>query len=124
MFYSVLFLILFLILDKGVSKDELLYSIFPVMTKQNCWFVTCYLFMYVISPFLNIMLSNINKKQHFFLCSFFFFVFCIFNTMLTSELLLEGSGGYSIIWLCVTYVFAVYIKNIVIINQKEKLFIF
>lgn len=124
MFYSVLFLILFLILDKGVSKGELLYSIFPVITKQNYWFVTCYLFMYIISPFLNVMLSNINKKQHFFLCSFFFFVFCILNTILPSELLLDGSGGYGIIWFCVIYVFAVYIKKYCNNQSKRKIIYF
>lgn len=111
LFYSLLFFAIFYVCGYNFTKKDILFSIFPVMTKQNYWFVTCYLFMYIMSPFLNVLLINLNKKQHFHLCLILFLVFPVISVILPFESLLDATTGYGIIWFIIIYIFASYLKK-------------
>lgn len=111
-FYSVLFLLLFFFMGYEITLKELLFSVFPITFKENYWFITCYLFMYVSSPFLNILLKNINKNQHFNICIFIVVVFSIISLFLPFESRLDITNGYSIIWFICLYIIAAYFKKV------------
>ncbi len=74
------------------------------------WFVACYLVLYLISPFLNILHNNLTQKQHLeiiiILGSIFSFIpsliFWAGDTLRVSE-------GYSLIWFIFLYLIAAYI---------------
>ncbi len=44
-----------------IKKD--IFSFFPILTKQY-WFVTSYVVLYVISPWLNLSIKNVDKKTY------------------------------------------------------------
>lgn len=111
LFYSIIFLILFLFIGQDVSKHEILFSILPIITKQNYWFVTCYILMYIFSPFLNFCISKINKIQHFGLSLILFVVFVVLGLILPPESLLDSTGGYGIVWFVILYIYATYLRK-------------
>lgn len=64
-FYTAIFTLLFFIFGKdlfAISKVTLLHNILPI-SYDNYWFFTCYLILYLISPILNTVINNIDKKK-------------------------------------------------------------
>ena len=60
-FYSVSFLIVAVLLGwHKVNFRTDLFAFFPILTKQY-WFVTCYVVLYVISPWLNIWIDSLER---------------------------------------------------------------
>lgn len=60
---SIIFLIIVIILRKGnVSKALILYSLFP-NTFNNNWYITCYLLLYLVHPFLNTIIKSLNQRD-------------------------------------------------------------
>lgn len=125
-FYSILFLIIFFIFCYKISFTELMFSIFPITFKENYWFITCYLFMYIASPFLNLMLKSISEDMHFNICIFIIVVFSVISIFLPYESRLDVTNGYSIIWFISLYIISAYLKrkNIQTRNNKKFLFLY
>ena len=121
-FYSLIIIIINLLTFHDVSKLEIIHSIFPISFKQY-WFITMYLLMYIISPFLNILINNITKKQHFSLIMILIITFGIINFITLS---FDVSLGYSIMWFVSLYLIAAFIKKYVKERNsfKYKLFCF
>ena len=69
---SLIFLAIYLLNNMGLSKNDIIKSIFP-LTYQSNWFITVYLLFYLTVPYLNIIIEKLNKKQLFSL-SFTLFV--------------------------------------------------
>lgn len=69
LFYSIIIYTVFTI--TGMNQFKLLdfvFSLLPTITKQY-WFFTAYIALYLVHPFINVMLKNFSKKQFFtFLC--------------------------------------------------------
>lgn len=66
--YSIAFLILAIITHSQLlSGKMILMSVLPVIYKEY-WFVTSYIGLLVLSPFLNKLFCNLDKKEHFSLC--------------------------------------------------------
>ena len=102
--YSVL--IYFALFIPGVVKFEFkdfIYAIFPISTNMDA-FSTEYLMMYILSPFINILLKNLNKKQFenllLILVAFFVLWPDLFSFMGTT---IEFGGAYGIVWFLVLY---------------------
>lgn len=83
-------------------------SFFPVITNQY-WFVNTYLVMYLLSPFFNRLINNISKMEYKKLITILTILFCIFSA-LPSEMSLDSTGGYGIIWFTCLYFIAGYIS--------------
>lgn len=110
--YSVL--IYFALFITGVVKFEFkdfIYAIFPISTNMDA-FSTEYLMMYILSPFINILLKNLNKKQFenllLILVAFFVLWPDLFSFMGTT---IEFGGAYGIVWFLVLYITGSYIKK-------------
>lgn len=102
-FYKVVFYCIFLFSGyepfslKGFAKFILPFS----SLTQN--FTGCYLIFFLCIPFLNILVQNMNEKQHRLLCFLLFCVFSVFGTFFTITF------NY-VTWFCVLYIFASYIR--------------
>ena len=67
-FYSIVFLILAIITHSQLlSGKMILMSVLPI-TYKGYWFVTSYIGLLALSPFLNKLFCNLDKKDHFRLC--------------------------------------------------------
>lgn len=81
----------------------------PILGKSY-WFVTIYVAMYVLSPFINRALQSFNQKQHFALACLSVFLFSIWpNVFFFIDPLLSG-GGTGIAWFLCLYIVSSYIR--------------
>lgn len=86
-FYS---LVLFLVCRFGFgyhySLSELLVVFLPTLFYEY-WFLTAYLIILLLSPFINAMLSVLSQKQHLQLIFTTFIMWIVIRTLTTSEVL-------------------------------------
>lgn len=62
--YSMLIYLMFIFIGlHEFNITSFIQSAFPIIFKKY-WFATVYMIIYLISPFLNIMIKNLSKKQH------------------------------------------------------------
>ena len=74
----------------GQNIKTLLATFFPI--SMNCyWFITVYFFLYLLSPFLNVLIRNINKINYFYLLSGGFLYLFVFATIFSNAT--AGSGN-------------------------------
>ena len=62
LFYSIGSLCFIKLLGATIELTDIIEAVFPVLHEQY-WFVTAYVILYLISPFLNKLLLNLSKKE-------------------------------------------------------------
>jgi len=72
---SVAFLFIYKCLGEPLSKTLVTKCFFPTLYSNN-WFTTCYILVYMIHPFLNIIINNITQKTHAVLCIVSLTLYC------------------------------------------------
>ncbi|MCR4900449.1 MAG: acyltransferase [Treponema sp.] len=76
------------------------------------WFVACYLVLYGLSPFLNILHTNLSQKLHLGLNIMLGTVFSVVpSTIFWTGNTIGVNGGYSLIWFIFLYLLAAYIQK-------------
>lgn len=60
--FSLLFMILLLVCGYDIGLKNIIKSFFPI-TFANNWFIGCYLLLYLIHPYLNIIIEGISRKE-------------------------------------------------------------
>jgi len=82
------------------------------------WFLETYIILLLIAPFLNVLLNNINKKQHILLISIQFLLFSIWPSFLPSAPITDG--GYGITNFITLYVIAGYMRRYISFSDARK----
>lgn len=82
-------------------------TFFPT-TFANNWYITCYLLFYLIHPFLNRMLEQLNISEHFALTSFLFMIYFIIPVLPLEEINLFFAN--ELVIFLATYVIVSFIK--------------
>lgn len=65
---SIVYLLIFLTVggslpfEINISKKDIIRSIFPTIFSNN-WYIVCYMIFYAISPWLNLIISKMTKKE-------------------------------------------------------------
>ncbi len=76
------------------------------------WFVTDYVILYLLAPYLNVGLKYLTKEQHRNLVFLMITLFSIIPTVIFFQIDVIGiMGGYSFIWFVTLYVVAAYIRR-------------
>ena len=120
-FYSISIYIIILLLGQAkFSILECIKSFFPILTKVY-WFVNCYILLYLLSPFINKSIKQLEKKDYEKLLIILIFVFCILTSILPSHYTLDTTGGYGIIWFIILYLVGAYIKKYIKCNYRNKI---
>ncbi len=93
-------------------KRDWFLLFFPTIL-NDYWFVTVYVLVYLFSPYFNILIQNLKKKDYQKLLFILLTVFCIIPTFFgffynTSETLLNYSR---LIWAIVIYFVGAYLKK-------------
>lgn len=124
MFYSVVvYLVLVLCGVVTFSVAELLKS-FMVFTLSRYWFVTAYLLLMAVSPFLNHAIAHMDQRAHAACCCVMFLIFSVLHNVVYICDFAWMNNGSGLIGFCVLYVFAAYIRKYVpvhTINAKGAL---
>lgn len=105
LFYN--FIISFLFETSGYSNLSLIDSIIILLPIKNISneFTSCFLVFYLFIPFLNILIRNMNRKQHFHLI-----LLCLFTYSLWGQLpYFEVRINYTI-WFCILYFISSFIR--------------
>lgn len=110
------------------SPDSNIFSFrsyaFPLLTNRF-WFISAYVILYIISPYLNIVIDSINKKQFQFLLLSQIIIWSVFPTIAYGAIDKnpESSSLYSrFIWLVVVYIIGAYIRkyDLIFLNSVKR----
>lgn len=104
LFYSIGLYLVSLLTDLEISRSDL-KVLFPVIFSEY-WFITDYLILMLLSPFLNAAICNTEKKS---LKNIILLSICIWS--LLPCLLRENTTYSDLIWFIVLYILAAYLKN-------------
>ena len=78
-FYSWSILAISIIFNlSDIGLKEMLTSLLPISYKMY-WFPTCYLFLCIVSPFLNKLLKSLSKRMYLSLLAVLFICFSVGN---------------------------------------------
>lgn len=81
LFYSMTFYSLFCALGmEHFSAVEFIRNLFPITFKQY-WFVTVFVVLYIMAPYINILLNNLSRKRHLQLLAISLVLFSVFPTL-------------------------------------------
>lgn len=110
-FYSVIFTVLFSLIEPSVFTGyaDVVKSIFPFLAGRY-WYITCYIPLAVLQPFINKMLLALSEKQHRVLCFLTIFLFSFIPSLLKTDFF-AFKDGYSFIWLTVCYIIGAYLRR-------------
>lgn len=86
----------------------LLKAIFPSTSGYVNWFVTAYLIMYLLSPFVNMLLKQLNKRQFQILLFILILNFSVLRTIFHNPSV--GTSGNDAVWLLIVYTCGAYIR--------------
>jgi surface polysaccharide O-acyltransferase-like enzyme len=108
-FYSVACCIIVSLSTNCFSFKELIKSGMVITLKQY-WFVTAYLLLYLVSPFLNRAILAMSKKLHLLCCIVLLVVFSVMHNLVYINDFGGVNGGGSFLWFCVLYVVSAYLR--------------
>lgn len=86
-----------------------IYTIIPVSTNEY-WFVTVYIPIYLLSPFINISIKSMTKKQLQFCIFILLMLFSVVPNIIFFKDSFNVNEGYSIYWFVCLYFVAGYIR--------------
>ena len=132
-FYKVLFFIIFLIFGFNISDVDKLRLLSPLTLYNQYWFLATYLILYMISPFLNIVINNISKKKFQKMLLVLFLLSSVLTTI-SGQLIYNNIQGHSILTFVLLYYIGSYLKKYPIdinyyfknlsLNMKRIVFVF
>lgn len=112
LFYSVgIYLVL-----SGVHGGGTVFSLKELMkcgmvfTLKRYWFVTAYLLLYAVFPFLNAAIRGMNRHQHLMCCCVLFGLLSLLSNIVYISDFSGANGGSSFLWFCVLYLVAAYFR--------------
>lgn len=111
LFYCVLITFVCRILNIGDYsswKNYVIY-IFPYLVGRY-WYITCYIPLGVLQPYVNKMILSLTEKQHAAVC--LVGIFLGFVPACLKDGMFAINGGYSFIWLLVCYTIGAFLKRI------------
>ncbi|MFC5465624.1 acyltransferase [Lederbergia graminis] len=88
--------------------ENFIKSLFSIYFRQY-WFVTVYFVLYLISPFLNLLIENLSKRDHRNLLIILFVISAVWQFFFSNNFLAIMSG-YSIVYFIFLYILAAYIR--------------
>ena len=108
-FYSVFCCIIISVSSNCFSIKDLIKSGMIITLKQY-WFVTAYLLLYLVSPFLNRAIQAMTQKLHLLCCIVLLVIFSFMHNLVYISDFGGVNGGYSFLWFCVLYIVSAYLR--------------
>ena len=102
-FYGVLAALCLPLMGGSLQLQHFVDAVTPV-SHDHYWYFTCYFVAFCLSPFLNLLLHAMSKKQTGALLMTFAALFSLLPTLMLEDRF-QLSGGYHPAWLVVMYLF-------------------
>lgn len=114
LFYSLGIFFIYKITNNSIVNNmnpiETIYVFTPIIN-VHYWFIVPYLALYIIFPFLNKMINNLNQKQFKAILIIFFIFMSVINNISPINQNFEAVGGHSILWFMFLYGVGAYIRK-------------
>lgn len=109
-FYSLAIKIVMMATGKIPCSLSSLASCFAPVFTGRYWFVTIYFGMYLLSPFFNIAIKAMNKKQHATLLGILFILSSVMVSIYPRFKGMNSGGAWGLAWFSVLYFTAAYFR--------------
>ena len=103
-FYKIAIGSVFLLTGKEAFSLKWLFSLWPIRN-INTGFIPAFLVFYLFIPFLNILVRNLNRKQHLLLMALLFFLYTVMSTFPAFSV----SMNY-VSWFCTLFVYSSFMR--------------
>ena len=120
-FYSVI-ISLYLYNNNKMSSKSLILSFFPLLIVRN-WYVNAYFSMYLLLPFINYGIMNLDRKIYKSIVLFFFLFYSVYNII--AIILIKNTeyhflnNGHSPFWLIILYIMGAYYGKYILDNKNH-----
>ncbi|MBQ7886532.1 MAG: acyltransferase [Clostridia bacterium] len=104
-FYSILGTVIFVLAGNRPTLIDLITAVFPTVYAQF-WFFTAYFVLLLLSPYINIVISHLDRKQHFTLLAILLTLWCV-----TPTLTKRGFYGNELPQFLMFYVMGAYLRK-------------
>ena len=120
-FYCIIITTLFIILlpDGVLGIKAIVCGLVPQL-KGRYWYITCYIPVAILQPYINKMILSINEKEHLRLSVLIIVIFGFIQSFAIVDLFAFKSG-YSFVWLLCLYIVGAYIKRVNLFEKVQKL---
>lgn len=109
--YSVgIFLFMLFIKKESFTLKDYLMVFLPISYNEY-WFISSYFGLYLLTPFLNMLINKVKKKEHFALIVVLFTINTVFRDLLPLSDPFLVNRGYSLVWFINLYFISSYIKK-------------
>lgn len=110
-FYSmgIYLLVCFFQGDMAFSVAGAIKNFFVICTRRY-WYVTAYVLMYMLFPFLNCAIRSMSKRMHGLCCVVLLGIFSVASNLAYVVDFADIYGGYSFVWFCIMYIVAAYFR--------------
>ncbi len=95
-----------------------LLTLFLPITMGHYWFMTSYVFLYLLLPFVGMAAGKMTKQQMQISLGFLFFTFCILKSVLPLRLEMDEQG-YNCLWYACVFLAAAYVRRFCITGSEE-----
>lgn len=122
LFYSIVIALAayFMQIEFKSSKRQI---VFPI-TNREYWFVTTYLGLYCLTPYLNMAIQHLKKVQYKSLLMILTLFFSVIPTFMNANNWLGDGGAYGIAWFIFLYLLGAYIRNYYKDGMGRKIMVF
>jgi len=118
-FYSVVLYVCAAAFTRSLSVTELIKNAM-VATMKRYWYVTAYLLLYAVSPFLNCAFQAMTRRMHLLCCAVLLLIFSVMHNLVYISDFGNVLGGSSFLWFCVLYIVAAYIRLHVPVDIRHR----
>lgn len=109
-FYTFVLRLVFILSGvEAFSFLSLASCFFPILTGRY-WFLTIYVGMYLVSPFLNTLIHAMDKRQHGMINLCLFAIMSIWVSIHPAIAGMNSGGGWGIAWFVVMYLAAAWLR--------------
>ncbi len=98
-----------IVMETPVDTHYILTLLFPV-SMSHYWFLTAYVFLYLLLPFMGIALRKMDRRQMQVAACCLLFAFCLLKSLLPARLEADQKGLDCLWYLCV-FVAAAYMRR-------------
>lgn len=95
--------------ETAFDTHYLLTLLFPV-TMGHYWFMTAYVFLYLLLPFVGMAVKKMTKQQMQTALGILLLVFCVSKSVLPVRLEMDGQG-YDCLWYLCVFLAAAYVRR-------------
>jgi len=109
-FYSFVVRLVFIFIGyRPFSIASLISCFVPIFTGRY-WFITIYFGLYLVSPFLSVLVHAMNRKQHMMLNVVLFVLMSVMVSIYPKFAGMNSGGGWGLAWFVTLYLLAAWYR--------------